>query len=120
MPTESRRRRRRREQFAWWPMFGLLLSALTIMLVLAVGPAHPAEAPPYWKCNGTAETNAAGCEEAYPSGAEAPKKQPLWEKYSCEALRSYLSTHTEDEARDEAKRLHLPRWLVRRAERCPR
>jgi hypothetical protein len=38
--------------------------------------------------------------------------------YTCEWVRDYLATHTEAEARAKAAELHLPKWLVRKAEKC--
>jgi hypothetical protein len=38
--------------------------------------------------------------------------------WTCERVRAYLATHTEAEARAQAAELHLPKWVIRRAERC--
>lgn len=38
--------------------------------------------------------------------------------WTCEKLRDYLSTHTEAEARAQAVEMHLPKWIIRKAERC--
>lgn len=38
--------------------------------------------------------------------------------WTCEKLRAYLSTHTEAEARAQAVEMHLPKWFIRKAERC--
>lgn len=50
-----------------------------------------------------------------------PTKAPAvsWADWSCDKLRVYMTTHTEDEARAQAIALHLPQWLIRKAERCP-
>jgi hypothetical protein len=47
--------------------------------------------------------------------ADAPQPSMGW---TCETVRQYLLTHTEAEARAKAVELHLPKWLVRRAEKC--
>lgn len=39
-------------------------------------------------------------------------------EWTCEKLRGYLATHSEAEARAKAAELHLPKWIIRRAERC--
>lgn len=51
-------------------------------------------------------------------GADAPPQKPTWSDYTCEMLRSYLATHSEAEARAKAVELHLPKWVIRRAEKC--
>lgn len=36
----------------------------------------------------------------------------------CGRVKAYVEAHGEDEARAEAKRQHLPQWLIRKAEKC--
>lgn len=38
--------------------------------------------------------------------------------WSCSTLKAYLSTHTRAEAYAKAKELHLPKWIITRAEKC--
>jgi hypothetical protein len=48
-----------------------------------------------------------------------PKPTPLsYADWTCEKLRGYLATHSEAEARATAIEMHLPKWLVRKAEKC--
>lgn len=47
-----------------------------------------------------------------------PKPKPTWSEYTCATVRDYLLTHTEAEARAKAVELHLPAWVVKRAEKC--
>jgi hypothetical protein len=38
--------------------------------------------------------------------------------FTCQWLRDYLATHSEAEARAKAVELHLPKWIIHKAERC--
>jgi hypothetical protein len=49
-------------------------------------------------------------------GGEKPWFNPA--EWTCEKLKGYLATHNEAEARAKAAELHLPKWIIRRAERC--
>jgi hypothetical protein len=48
--------------------------------------------------------------------ADEPSKH-FWQ-YTCDDIRVYLQTHSVAEARAEAVARHLPRWLIRKAEKC--
>lgn len=45
-------------------------------------------------------------------------KKPSWSDWTCDNLRTYLATHTEAEARAQAALMHLPKWVIKRAEKC--
>lgn len=47
-----------------------------------------------------------------------PKPTISYADWTCEKLRGYLATHSEAEARATAIEMHLPKWLVRKAEKC--
>lgn len=49
--------------------------------------------------------------------ARADEGKHFWQ-YTCDDLRTYLQNHTVAEARAEAVARHMPRWLIRKAEKC--
>lgn len=55
---------------------------------------------------------------AQPSEPVSEEPKPSYADWTCEKLRGWMSTHTEAEARAKAVEMHLPRWLVRKAEKC--
>jgi hypothetical protein len=54
-----------------------------------------------------------------PSSQDGDKPSASWTDWSCDKLRAYMATHTVEEAQAKAVELHLPQWLVKKAERCP-
>jgi hypothetical protein len=78
-----------------------LLAFAIVLAFLSIRPAHSADT---W-------------------GEKVGEAVPEWMKHvahTCDDLRLYLQSHTEDEARAEAVRLNFPKWLIRKAEACPR
>lgn len=51
-------------------------------------------------------------------GEEVRKPPSTWSSWSCDMVKSYLTTHTIAEARAEAVAHHVPQWIIRKAEKC--
>lgn len=45
------------------------------------------------------------------------KEAPTW---FCAQVKAYLSTHSEKEGRAVAAAKHVPDWLIKKAEACPK
>lgn len=104
-------------RFFPWALF-LVLAA--IFAFGAIRAAHGEEEDPDpYACFG------AGRYDAMSRGLgkeDCPKEKKAeaetWSGYTCENIREYLTTHTQAEARAKAVELHLPKWIIRRAEKC--
>ena len=56
---------------------------------------------------------------ALATGARAADEPlPPMAYWTCPVVRAYVAEHGEAAARAKAKELHLPAWLIKRAESC--
>lgn len=100
-----------------WALF-LVLAALLALGAVAHGADAPVtDGPP---CYGQAindQTYTPWNECRRPIVAPS-KPKSAWSEWTCDKLRGYLQNHTEAEARAKAAEMHLPNWVIRRAEKC--
>lgn len=85
-----------------WALF-LVLAAL---LLFMTGRVHAEE--DVWACYGSSRYQAMS--SGWPQCNEMSTL--------CLRVRQYLNSHTVEEGRAEADRIHLPQWLRTKAERC--
>lgn len=83
-----------------------LFLAMAIIIVVLCGLLRQARGEEdVWACYGSARYQAMS------------SNWPQCNEF-CGKVKSYLQTHTEAEGRAKAAELHLPNWLIRKAEKC--
>lgn len=80
-----------------------LFLVLALVLAFAATKVHAEE--DLWACYGSGRYQAMS--SAWPPCNEM-----------CGKLKAYMQMHTEAEARAKAVEMKLPRWVIRKAERC--
>ncbi len=114
------------KRFFPWSLF--LIAAAVLGYLAFINRAHGREFN--YECFGAGRYDAMsrgfGPEDCPKKGEEFDSRdghyrkpaKPSWADYTCAKLHSYLAEHSEAEARAKAIELHLPQWVVRRAEKC--
>jgi hypothetical protein len=90
----------------WFVLYAVIV---LVILFLASRESRGDDVDPY-ACFG------AGRYDAMAAGKECPKTPRV--TYTCEFIRAFVAEHGEEAARAKAAELHLPKWIVRKAERC--